>query len=100
MPILHLGLFGSCRAAGFWEDLMSRTRFRFLLGLGAIAAVFVMIAADAADARSRVSGGSRGTRTYSAPPSTSTAPTTRPMERTMTQPTNPGANVASRPGLQ
>jgi predicted lipid-binding transport protein (Tim44 family) len=79
---------------------MFRNRFRFSLALGALAAAFVMIAADAADARSRISGGSRGTRTYSAPPSTTTAPTARPMERTMTQPTNPGSNVATRPGLQ
>ena len=53
--------------------------------------VLFMIAADVADARSRVSGGSRGTRTHSAPPATTTAPTARPMERTMTQPTNPGS---------
>ena len=79
---------------------MFHNRFRFSLVLGAFAAAFVMIAADVADARSRVSGGSRGTRTYSAPPSTTTAPTARPMERTMTQPTNPGSNLASRPALQ
>ena len=79
---------------------MFHNRFRFSLALGAIAAAFVMIAADVADARSRISGGSRGTRTYSAPPSTTTAPTARPMERTMTQPTNPGSNLAARPALQ
>ncbi len=78
---------------------MFHNRFRFTLALGALAAAFFMIAADVADARSRVSGGSRGTRTYSAPPATTTAPTARPMERTMTQPTNPGANVAGRPGV-
>ena len=44
---------------------MFRNRFRFSLALGAIAAAFVMFAADFADARSRVSGGSRGTRTQS-----------------------------------
>jgi predicted lipid-binding transport protein (Tim44 family) len=79
---------------------MFHNRFRFALVLGALAAAFVMIAADVADARSRISAGSRGTRTYSAPPSTTTAPTARPMERTMTQPTNPGTNLATRPGLQ
>jgi predicted lipid-binding transport protein (Tim44 family) len=79
---------------------MFRNRFRLSLALGALAAAFVMIAADVADARSRISGGSRGTRTYSAPPTTTTAPTARPMERTMTQPTNPGSNLASRPALQ
>src|SRR5262245_16314552 len=79
---------------------MFHHRFRFSLMLGALAAAFVMIAADTADARSRISAGSRGTRTYSAPPPTTTAPTARPMERTMTQPTNPGSNLATRPGLQ
>ena len=79
---------------------MFHNRFRFSLVLGALAAAFVMIAADIADARSRTSGGSRGTRTYTAPPATTTAPTARPMERTMTQPTNPGSNLATRPGMQ
>jgi predicted lipid-binding transport protein (Tim44 family) len=79
---------------------MFRTRFRSALALSALAAGFVMIAADMADARSRISGGSRGTRTYSAPPPTTTAPTARPVERTMTQPTNPSTNLATRPGLQ
>jgi predicted lipid-binding transport protein (Tim44 family) len=79
---------------------MFQNRFRFSLALGALAAAFVMIAADMADARSRISGGSRGIRTYSAPPTTTTAPTARPMERTMTQPTNPSSNLATRPALQ
>ncbi len=79
---------------------MSRTRFRISLAIGAAVAAFVMIAADLADARSRQSGGSRGTRTDAAPAATTTAPTARPMERTMTQPTNPAANVAARPGMQ
>jgi predicted lipid-binding transport protein (Tim44 family) len=79
---------------------MFRNSFRFSLALGAIAAVFVMIAADTADARSRISGGSRGTRTFSAPPPTTTAPTARPTERTMTQPANPGSPAAARPALQ
>ena len=74
---------------------MFHNRFRFALVLGALAAAFVMIAADVADARSRISAGSRGTRTYSAPPSTTTAPTARPMERTMTQP--PTRAPISRP---
>jgi predicted lipid-binding transport protein (Tim44 family) len=79
---------------------MQRNRFRFALALSAMAATFVMVAADVADARSRVSGGSRGTRTHTAPPPTTTAPTTAPVQRTMTQPTNPSTNVAARPGLQ
>ena len=52
-------------------------------------AVPVMFAISAADARVGGGGssGSRGTRTFSAPPSTSTAPgAAQPMNRTMTQP--------------
>lgn len=79
---------------------MLQSRFRFALALAAVTTVFAVTAADIADARSRVSAGSRGTRTYSTPAPTTTAPTARPMERTMTQPTNPSANVAARPGLQ
>jgi predicted lipid-binding transport protein (Tim44 family) len=75
-------------------------RWRSLLALSAVAVTVMFIAADAADARGRFSGGSRGTRTFSAPPPTRTAPTVRPMERTMTQPTNPGTNLATRPALQ
>jgi predicted lipid-binding transport protein (Tim44 family) len=79
---------------------MIRNRWRILLALGAIAVAFLFVAADFADARGRFSGGSRGTRTFSAPPATKTAPAVRPMERTMTQPTNPGSNLATRPALQ
>ena len=60
-------------------------RFRPLLALLAVAAALTMVVVDA-DARPRSSVGSRGTRTYTAPPPTATAPNTaRPMERTMTQ---------------
>jgi predicted lipid-binding transport protein (Tim44 family) len=67
-----------------------------------------VIAASYADARigGGSSSGSRGTRTYSAPPSTTTAPgTTQPMNRTMTQPGSPSAPAATgggffnRPGM-
>src|SRR5215467_6805610 len=60
---------------------------------------------SAADARvgGGSSFGSRGSRTFSAPPTTSTAPSTaRPFERSITQPsTNPGlgANAAGRGGF-
>jgi predicted lipid-binding transport protein (Tim44 family) len=50
---------------------------------------------SAADARvgGGISSGSRGSRTFSAPPSTNTAPgTTQPFNRTFGQPTSPGAN--------
>jgi predicted lipid-binding transport protein (Tim44 family) len=51
-----------------------------------------------ADARSRGSFGSRGARTHSAPAPTATAPNqARPMERTMTQPGQPGSVTAARP---
>jgi len=78
---------------------MLRNCFRSLLTFGAVAAIFTMIAADFADAAPRISGGNRGTRTFTTPPSTKTAPTPRPLERTMTQPGSPGSN-AVRPGLQ
>jgi predicted lipid-binding transport protein (Tim44 family) len=68
----------------------------------------VVIAASYADARvgGGSSSGSRGSRTFSAPPSTTTAPgTTQPMNRTMTQPGSPSAPAATgggffnRPGM-
>jgi len=67
-----------------------------------------VIAASYADARIGGGGnsGSRGSRTFSAPPSTTTAPgTTQPMNRTMTQPGSPSAPAATgggffnRPGM-
>lgn len=71
-------------------------------------AVPVMFAISAADARVGGGGssGSRGGRTYSAPPSTSTAPgTAQPFNRTITQPGSPGvagpaaAGAASKGGF-
>src|SRR5262245_63001987 len=76
--------------------------FRPLLGLLAVAAVFAMLAGDA-DARQRGSVGSRGSRTYSAPPPTATAPNAAaPINRSMTQPGTPGAGTqtAARPPVQ
>jgi predicted lipid-binding transport protein (Tim44 family) len=70
-------------------------RFRSLLALGAIAATLMLVVSDA-DARPRISAGSRGSHTYSAPPPTATAPTVRPIERSMTQPGQSGT-VAQRP---
>src|SRR5580704_9422755 len=67
----------------------------------------VMLAAPSADARvgGGFSSGSRGARTFSAPPSTSTAPgTAQPFNRSITQPGSPGLGTAagggffSRPG--
>src|SRR5476649_1008341 len=53
----------------------------------------LMLAISSADARvgGGLSSGSRGSRTFSAPPSTSTAPgTAQPFNRTLTQPGSPG----------
>jgi predicted lipid-binding transport protein (Tim44 family) len=68
---------------------MIMIRHRFLIALAAIAAVFVLVAADNADARAGrgFSSGSRGMRTFAAPPVTKTAPTAaQPVQRSMTQP--------------
>ncbi|CAA9275570.1 MAG: Integral membrane protein [uncultured Acetobacteraceae bacterium] len=62
--------------------------------LTAIAAAALALAPALADARpgGGASSGSRGSRTYSAPPSTSTAPgQARQMDRTMTEPSRGGA---------
>src|SRR5918997_5820810 len=62
--------------------------------LTAIAAAALALAPALADARpgGGSSSGSRGSRTYSAPPSTSTAPgQARQMDRTMTEPSRGGA---------
>jgi predicted lipid-binding transport protein (Tim44 family) len=69
--------------------------FRPLLAVLAVAAVFALVIGDA-DARPRVSMGSRGTKTFSAPPPTATAPNAAaPINRTMTQPGSPGATTAA-----
>jgi predicted lipid-binding transport protein (Tim44 family) len=54
-----------------------------------------VLAASSADARvgGGFSSGSRGTRTFTAPPSTNTAPSTaQPFNRTFSQPSSPGIN--------
>ena len=61
----------------------------------------LMLAISSADARIGGGGssGSRGTRTFSAPPSTSTAPSAaQPFNRTMTQPGSPGVGAATAAG--
>jgi predicted lipid-binding transport protein (Tim44 family) len=61
----------------------------------------LMLAASSADARAGggFSSGSRGARTFSAPPSTSTAPSTaQPFNRTMTQPGSPGLGAPATAG--
>src|ERR1700760_2343459 len=64
----------------------------------------LVIVASSADARvgGGSSSGSRGSRTFSAPPSTSTAPNAaQPFNRTMTQPGSPGmaAGAANKGGF-
>jgi predicted lipid-binding transport protein (Tim44 family) len=61
----------------------------------------LMLAVSAADARIGGGGssGSRGSRTFSAPPSTSTAPNAaQPFNRTMTQPGSPGMGAGAAAG--
>jgi predicted lipid-binding transport protein (Tim44 family) len=61
-----------------------------------------MLAVSAADARvgGGFSSGSRGSRTFSAPPPTSTAPNAAsPFNRTYNQPTNPGTNSTAGGGF-
>jgi predicted lipid-binding transport protein (Tim44 family) len=77
-------------------------RDRWLIALAVIAAAFVLVAADAqARVGGGFSGGSRGTRTFSAPPATPTAPTAAPIQRSITQPGSaaPIGQTATRPGL-
>jgi predicted lipid-binding transport protein (Tim44 family) len=70
----------------------------------ALSLPIMLAAASSADARinSGFSSGSRGSRTFSAPPSTSTAPgTAQPFNRTFGQPAGPGINgggLFNRPG--
>jgi predicted lipid-binding transport protein (Tim44 family) len=88
--------------------MQSRTRRLAKLGWFSIVAMACLaLLADLADARSGGgrSIGSRGTNTYSAPPTTNTAPkTAAPVERSMTQKsataqnTQPAAGAASRFG--
>jgi predicted lipid-binding transport protein (Tim44 family) len=64
-------------------------------------AIPTVAAISSADARpgGGFSYGSRGSRTFSAPPSTSTAPgTAMPFDRTITQPGSPGFGAPSRAG--
>lgn len=71
---------------------------RSVFALSALAAALILIAGSLADARPGA-GGSRGSRTFSAPPVTNTAPrTAAPIERSMTQPGRPGATAAQGAG--
>jgi predicted lipid-binding transport protein (Tim44 family) len=77
------------------------TRLRPLLGLLAVSAALLLVAADGAQARAGggSSFGSRGARTYSAPAATRTAPdTAAPIQRSVTQPGQSTAGTATQPG--
>ena len=73
------------------------------LAMVAMAAVVLTVGPALAQAGKGRSMGSRGSQTYSAPPTTQTAPNqARPMERSVTQPNQaqPGTANAARPGQQ
>jgi predicted lipid-binding transport protein (Tim44 family) len=73
---------------------MRRTYTQMLFAFLAIFATLALVAIEA-DAAPRSNSGSRGSRTYSAPAPTATAPNAAsPINRTMTQ---PGAATAARP---
>jgi len=81
-------------------------RFKGLFAVAALGIAVSFVAVDMAEAR-RASGGfgSRGTRTFSAPPATNTAPgQSAPINRSMTPNTNqgaqPGAAQPARPTAQ
>jgi predicted lipid-binding transport protein (Tim44 family) len=73
---------------------MIRTK-TFLTAL-ILASGLVLVAGDFAEARRLGSFGSRGTRTYSAPAPTQTAPKTAPIERSMTPQSPAAAPAANR----
>jgi predicted lipid-binding transport protein (Tim44 family) len=77
---------------------MLRTRFRPLLALLAMAGTLAFMVVES-DARPRGSMGSRGSKTYSAPPPTATTPNAAPINRSATQPGTPGTatTTAGRP---
>jgi predicted lipid-binding transport protein (Tim44 family) len=92
----------SCRRLD-WEN-HAMIRYRWVIALAAIVCAVVLVAAEAnARAGGGFSGGSRGMRTFSAPPTTSTAPNTAaPIQRSMTQPGGGASTVgqaAARPGF-
>jgi predicted lipid-binding transport protein (Tim44 family) len=77
-------------------------RFRWLTAFVAIAAALVLLTADAnARPGGGFSSGSRGMRTFSSPPSTPTAPTAAPIQRSMTQPSTaaPFGQATPNPGF-
>ena len=90
--------------AGTEEKDMSFTHARGIVRAIAVVlslAVPLVIAISSADARigGGSSSGSRGSKTFSAPPSTTTAPgTAQPMNRTFNQPGSPGMGAPAAAG--
>ncbi|HEY0223147.1 MAG TPA: hypothetical protein VGC38_01395, partial [Pseudolabrys sp.] len=76
-------------------------RHRWVIALAAIACALVLLAGEAnARAGMGFSGGSRGMRTFSMPPATSTAPNAAsPIQRSMTQP-GAGASTVGQAGIR
>lgn len=75
---------------------MMRIRFLSVIAMAAVALTLAL--AVTSDAAPRFNAGSRGMRTFSAPPATTTAPRgAAPIERSMTQPGQPGSTF-TRPG--
>src|SRR4030081_1815406 len=89
---------------GIEETDMNFTHMRGIVRAIAVVlslAVPLVIAISSADARIGGGGssGSRGSRTFAAPPSTTTAPgTAAPMNRTFTQPGSPGMGAGGAAG--
>lgn len=78
-------------------------RFRFRSALALAAVALTLAFAVTSDAAPRFNAGSRGSRTFSAPPPTATSPNAaRPIERSMTSPSRPGSSfnnpAAAAPG--
>jgi predicted lipid-binding transport protein (Tim44 family) len=82
-------------------EVYTMFRHSFLIALAAIATALVLVAGDAqARAGGGFSGGSRGLRTFSAPPPTRTAPSAAsPIQRSVTQPGSTAPLGQPRPGL-
>lgn len=77
-------------------------RLGMLVGIVALGSAMSLATLDLADARQGGGFGSRGTRTYQAPPTTQTAPSTaQPIQRSVTQPNaaTQSTAAASRGGL-
>ncbi|WP_092509204.1 Tim44 domain-containing protein [Afipia sp. GAS231] len=91
---------------GIEETDMNFTHMRGIVRAIAVVlslAIPLVIAISSADARIGGGGssGSRGSRTFSAPPSTTTAPgTAAPMNRTFTQPGSPGVGAPAAAGAR